>query len=60
MGGYQNRNQYEWPTRFMGVLYFQFLPRTTLLFRASLDPEILFFASRAKLIMRVAAQTIVQ
>ncbi len=29
VGGYQNRNQYEWAVRFMRVLYFDFQPDTT-------------------------------
>jgi len=29
VGGYQNRNQYELAPRFMGVLYFDLLSRTT-------------------------------
>src|ERR1700675_207275 len=28
MGGYQNRNQYEWVPRFMGIVYFVF-PKET-------------------------------
>src|SRR5580704_6178091 len=28
MGGYQNRNQYEWEPRFMGIVYFVFSKET--------------------------------